>query len=79
VLKYASTSVSSSLSSTGMCGPNETPVVVCYAGIRWGTLMSLMQLQQNTSRNQMGHIDVSDTVAAKHKLLSTRMDPLQRN
>jgi hypothetical protein len=29
--------------------------------------------------NQIGHIDVSDAVAAKHKPLSTRMDPLQRN
>jgi hypothetical protein len=45
VFKCASTSVSLSLSSVGMCAPDEAPGAVCYTGIGRGTSMPPMQLQ----------------------------------
>jgi hypothetical protein len=53
MLKYASTSVPSFLSSTDTCAPDEVPAAVCCGGIRWGKSMPPMQLQQNVSRRAL--------------------------
>jgi hypothetical protein len=53
VFKYGSTSVSSSLSSVGMCAPSEAPAAVCCARIGWDTSMPPMQLQWNASHQAL--------------------------
>jgi hypothetical protein len=53
MFKNSSMLVSSSLSSTSTCAPDEAPAVVCCAGIEWGTSMPLMQLQRNVSHRAL--------------------------